>query len=327
MLFGTREPFEYLLCNACGVLWLEQPPADLSAYYPDAYFSGPESADRPGPPKTGLRRWLHDERAARKLFGGHRVGAALARRLGPPLERAVRDVQELVAEARLRSFDDPILDVGSSPTPARTALLARAGFRNVLGIDPMLLGDSAYEGVRLRRVTLAELATEQPGRFGLITFHHSFEHVPDPRGDMLAAGRLLRPGGAVVIRTPMMGTWFWEKFGTSWWELDAPRHLFVHTPASLEIVARAAGLVLERVEFESSAVEVIASEQIARGIPWRDPRSWYSLSPSPEKSRELDARSELVRRLNDEGRGGRAILIFRRAGGAEDPTARMDPAG
>jgi SAM-dependent methyltransferase len=325
MLFGTREPFEYRLCKGCGVLWLEQPPADLSAYYPDAYFSGP-SADRPGPPKAGIRRWLHDERAARRLFGGHRATAALARRFGPPLERAVRDVKELVAEARLRSFDEPILDVGSSPTPARTALLARAGFRNVLGIDPMLPGDSVYEGVRLRRMTIAELAAEQPGRFGLITFHHSFEHVPDPRGDMLAAARLLRPGGALVIRTPIMGTWFWEQYGTSWWELDAPRHLFVHTRASLEIVAQAAGLALERVEFESSAVEIIASGQIARGIPWRDPRSWYSRLPSPEKSRELDARSELVRRLNDEGRGGRAILIFRRVGGAEDPTRRVDSA-
>lgn len=327
MLFGTREAFEYWHCQGCGVLWLGDPPADMSAHYPDAYFAGAMPADGPRPARGGIQRWLHGELAARKLFGGHRLTAALARRLGPPIGREVREVQGLVHETRLRSFDDPILDVGSSPRPTRAALLARAGFRNVVGIDPLLSGDSEYEGVQLRRMTITELAEERPGRFGLITFHHSFEHVPDPAGDMLAAARLLRAGGALVIRTPIMGTWFWEQYGTSWWELDPPRHLFVHTRASLELLARGAGLALERVQFESSAVEIIASEQIVHDIPWRDPRSWFSRPPSPEKSRELDAHGELVGRLNDEGRGGRAMLLFRGAGDVERPaTGAMGPA-
>ena len=39
-----------------------------------------------------------------------------------------------------------------------------------------------------------------------------------------------------------MGTWFWDSYGVDWWELDAPRHLFVHTPASIERLAAEAGL-------------------------------------------------------------------------------------
>src|SRR5258708_39040585 len=96
MLFGTRDAFDYWHCQGRGVLWLWHPPADMSAHYPDAYFDGPMPAEAPPPARGGIQRWLRDELTARRLFGGHRIGAALARRLGPPVRRAVRDVEDLV---------------------------------------------------------------------------------------------------------------------------------------------------------------------------------------------------------------------------------------
>jgi SAM-dependent methyltransferase len=318
MLFGTRETFDYRLCERCGVLWLEHPPADMSAYYPDDYYAPEEAAPGPSRPARGLRDRLGEQVAARRLFGGHRLGAALGRRFGAPVKPEVREVRDVVRSAGLRSFDDPILDVGSSPTPTRAATLVAAGFRDVTGIDPWLRHEGDYHGVRLRRMSTTDLPATARGSYGLITFHHSFEHVPDPRSELVTAGGLLRPGGAIVIRTPVMGTWFWETFGTSWWELDAPRHLFVLSRASLELLGRDAGLTLETVGFESSPVEIIASRQIADDIPWRDPRSWGSRPPSPEKSAVLQASAAQVAQLNAEGRGGRAIFLFRRPTRAED---------
>lgn len=311
MNFGTREAFEYVHCGACGVLWLPDPPADMSAHYPTAYYDGLYKSILP-PVHTGLARWLHDRQAARKLFRGHRLSAAIGRRLGPPLGREVKAVKAIVSLSGLRSFADPIVDVGSSPTPDRLVLLARAGFRDLMGIDPQIPGDTEYHGIPIRRMGIAELAARAPGRYGLITFHHSFEHVGDPRPTLRAAATLARPNGAVLIRTPVMGTWFWEQYGTSWWELDPPRHLFVHTPRSLELLAHDVGLELRDTEYESSPSEIVASEQIARGIPWRDPRSFKSDPEQPEGRRRYTETVELVKQLNAEGRGGRARFILRK---------------
>jgi hypothetical protein len=252
--------------------------------------------------------------AARRLFGGHRISAAIGRRLGPPLGREVKAVKTVVARSGLRSFADPIVDVGSSPTPDRLVLLARAGFRDLLGIDPLLPADTTYHAIPIRRMSIAELAELQPGRYGLITFHHSFEHVGDPLPTLRAAATLARPGGAVLIRMPVMGTYFWEQYGTSWWELDPPRHLFVHTERSLELLAREAGLELRHTDYESTPTEVVASEQIARDIPWRDARSFKSDPEQPEGRRLYAESAELVKRLNAEGRGGRARFILRKPG-------------
>jgi hypothetical protein len=188
----------------------------------------------------------------------------------------------------------------------------------------MLAGDAEYHGIPIRRMSIAELAAEQPGRFGLITFHHSFEHVSDPRPTLAAAATLARPDGAVLIRTPVMGTWFWDHYGTSWWELDPPRHLFVHTSRSLELLARDVGLELRHTDYESTPTEIVASEQIARGIAWRDPRSFQADPEQPEGRRLYDESVELVKRLNAEGRGGRARFIFRKP--AQLPNARLTAA-
>jgi hypothetical protein len=56
-------------------------------------------------------------------------------------------------------------------------------------------------------------------------------------------------------------------------ELDAPRHLHVHTEASMRFLARQSGLDLVAVRHEAWAAELWASEQYRRGIPLTDARS------------------------------------------------------
>jgi SAM-dependent methyltransferase len=324
MLFGTREGFEYRRCGACGVLWLDQPPHDLARYYPDSYY--PDGHDAGLGPE---RRPSAFDRAvtSRRLFGTHRLRAGIARRIGGTIPPEAALVRPLVKAAGLRSLDDPILDVGSSPIPERLVQLSRVGFRRLLGIDPMAPHDLVYHGVPVQRRTIHEVE----GRFALITFHHSFEHVPDPRETLLAASRLLRPGGTILIRMPVMGTWFWETYGTDWWELDPPRHLFVHSRESLGLLAKEAGLVVDRIDYDSTFLEIVASDQLARGIPWRDPRSYWSANDASERAeeitREIEAANATVARLNAEGRAGRAGYYLRASAAAGDATAVAAAAG
>ncbi len=306
MLLGTRETFAYARCPSCGVLWLVAPPSDMAPYYPEEYRAGPswhESAAASGT----VAGWLSRGRAAHALFGTHAVQAALARGLGVHVRHEVAAVRWMVRQSRLRSFDDPILDVGAGRGAERLRTLHAAGFRNLLGIDPYVDGTGPDVPVPVLSRSIHEVV----GPYALITMHHSFEHVPDPRETMLAAARLLAPGGTLMIRTPVMGSWFWERYGESWWELDAPRHLFVHTRRSLELLAAEAGLGLARVAHDSTFVEILASEQIRMDIPWRDPASWFSEPPGPFGDAAIAEAKETAERLNLEGRAGRAIYFFR----------------
>ena len=113
-----------------------------------------------------------------------------------------------------------------------------------------------------------------------------------------------------------MGTWFWEQFGTAWWELDPPRHLWVHTQASLELLAGRAGLALVDVVWDSSYLEIIASEQIGRDIAWREPGSWLRASPADRDADTIARYQAQVAQLNREGQAGRAGFYFRRSDSA-----------
>jgi len=315
MLFGTRERFDYLRCRGCGSLRIESVPSDLDRYYPpDYYASGAsESADAISPRRSPVAALAGMARDRATLLGRRRRFARWMRHWAPPVAADVRRASGFTRRAGIRSFDDPILDVGCGRRAVNLANLKRVGFRRLLGIDPFLEGDGEFDGIPIRRRSLEE----QPGSFQAITFHHSFEHVPDPAATLVAAAERLRPGGVVLIRTPVMGTWFWERFGTAWWELDPPRHLWVHTRESLEILARRAGLALVDVVWDSSYLEVIASEQIVRDVAWRERGSWYRDPPAGFDADTIAAYQSLITGLNRDGRAGRAGFYFRRIADTE----------
>lgn len=55
--------------------------------------------------------------------------------------------------------------------------------------------------VDYRRVSVEDLAREQPGAFDVVSCLEMLEHVPDPASVVRSLGRLVRPGGDVFIST------------------------------------------------------------------------------------------------------------------------------
>jgi SAM-dependent methyltransferase len=315
MLFGTRERFDYLRCPNCGALRIAAVPDDLARHYPSAYYDGDVSdvlAPLPRPRSPLARVAGRSRDRALLLRRGRRLARSLER-WAPPVSNEVRRASAFSRRAGLRSFDDPILDVGCGRRALNLANLRKVGFRDLLGIDPFLDSDTEFAGIPLRRRSVEE----QDGSFQAVMFHHSFEHVPDPEATLRAAAGLLRDGGVILVRTPVMGTWFWERYGSDWWELDAPRHLWIHSPASLGILGRRAGLALADVVWDSTYLEVIASEQIARDIAWREPGSWYVDRPDSVDPGTITRYRATTDELNRTGRAGRAGFYFRRSTAAQ----------
>ncbi|MFM8801660.1 MAG: class I SAM-dependent methyltransferase [Tagaea sp.] len=104
---------------------------------------------------------------------------------------------------------DPILDVGCG-NGARVARLVQHGFANAEGIDAHLAADVTLDGKRIaRRATLDAI----DGRYRLVTFHHSFEHLPDQHAAMRDARRLTRADGFALLRVPTRSSAAWDIYG------------------------------------------------------------------------------------------------------------------
>jgi SAM-dependent methyltransferase len=264
MMFGYRDEFEYIECGRCGCLQIAHPPHDLARYYPESYwdFQLPRMATE----KTGpVSAWLRRKRAEYWLTSDLHVVGKLA---------AMRHVQPRhigwLRRGGVRNFDSAILDVGCG-LGDRLLTLRQEGFTNLTGVDPFVKEDIHYEsGVRVFKRSVHDME----GAFDFITLHHSFEHMPDPLPVLQRLYRLIKPGSTVLIRIPVCGTHAWRTYGVNWVQLDAPRHLFLHSVHSMEILAEQAGLRIQDIVFDSDPLQFWGSEQYAKNIPLLDPRSY-----------------------------------------------------
>ena len=71
------------------------------------------------------------------------------------------------------------------------------------------------------------------------------------------------------------------------------------------------GLTLFETVWDSSFIEVIASDQISRDIAWREPGSWSVDPPAGYDDDAIETFTKLVADLNASGRAGRAGFYFR----------------
>lgn len=296
MMYGFGDEFEYFMCSECGCLQISEVPADLSKYYPPHYYSFSSSEIPRQEWKMGLNR-----SRSRHLLGARSVtGAVLAALLGDPLPAWIRGLGIDV--------DSRILDVGCG-SGHLLASLHRQGFSNLTGVDPYVPEDRSQSGViRVFKRNLGHLQET----FDLIMLHHSFEHVPDPLATLRAVRGRMRPGAAVVIRVPVVPSEAWDEYGTDWVQLDAPRHLHLHSLKSMEVAAGSTGLTIESVEFDSTTLQFLGSEQYRRGIPLEDPRSFkHGIAGSMFDPGDIEVFERRARELNADRRGDQACVVLR----------------
>jgi SAM-dependent methyltransferase len=297
MMFGTREEFLYLGCPVCDSLAIAEAPSDLSKYYSGDYYSFAGDLSVRG----RLRRFAHRERARHAALRQWRpLGALMHRRYPDPM-------MESLAWLPLRR-EMTLLDVGCG-SGKLIFTLGSLGFARALGIDPFIDADRRFDnGVELRRTTLDTLEES----FDVIMFHHSFEHMSDPARVLAETARLLTAGGVCVINTPNLRSAAWEEYGTDWVQLDAPRHLFIHSARSLAVLAEKAALRLTAVRYNSTAFQFWGSEQYRRGIPLNDAASHaVNTAGSPFTAAEIRKWDANARKLNDECRGDQMALYLR----------------
>jgi SAM-dependent methyltransferase len=308
MMYGTRETFDYFKCSSCGCLQISATPVDLARHYPPDYYS---YATKPDDPWVGrARRKLNVALAKRELFQTHSVWFHIAQSLiDPPKE--LQAIGPLLKRIGLRSLNASFLDVGCGSRSWWLDQLSALGFRNLRGVDPFIEKTRQWGSSVIIKGNLDEIQ----GHYDVISFHHSLEHIPDQSGALNAAARLLRSDGSLVVRVPTVSSTVWKEYGVDWVELDAPRHLYLHSHTSLKIAAERAGLAITEMHCDSVDFEFWGSEQYRRGIPLRAPGS-FATDPAESvfSYREMGEFRRKAKEANANLLGGRIVAILRHSG-------------
>ncbi len=82
--------------------------------------------------------------------------------------------------------------------------------------------------------------------FDLVHMSHVLEHVPDPVRLLTEAVDLARPGGQIYLETPNVDSFSRRRAGKYWVPWEAPRHLYLYSPATLGELVSGVGLEVER---------------------------------------------------------------------------------
>jgi SAM-dependent methyltransferase len=194
-----------------------------------------------------------------------------------------------------------VLDVGCGNGQV-LYLLRELGFK-AEGIDPFLREDVADEyGVRVRRLELNEIH----GQWDVIMFHHSLEHMPKHHEVLESVRKRLAPDGRCLIRIPV-ADYAWRIYGVDWVQLDAPRHLVLHTAGSFRRLAEQSGFAVELSYCDSDAFQFWGSELYKRDVPLR--KGGAHLFSADELRRFQGTAAE----LNKKHAGDQAVFVLRRA--------------
>lgn len=296
MYFGTREEFDYLECENCGCLQLVNPPDDYSKYYPKEYFTFQQKVE------GRIKSFLNGFRDTAAMGKNNFIGNILLKIFGEPAYITRMKIARV-------TFDDKILDVGCGKG-ILLFKMKQSGFYNVQGLDPFIDETITYKnGLKILKKSLDDVE----GKFDLIMFNHSFEHMREPAEIMKNVNRLLNEDKYLLIRIPVADSYAFQHYRNNWCSLDAPRHLFLYTKKSMDILAGNSGFNIEKINYDSRSWQFWGSEQYSHNISLLDEKSFYLYPKNSIFSKKnINKFEEETRRLNKIGEGDQAEFYLRK---------------
>lgn len=285
---ATKHSFVYYDCANCKVLYLSEIPANYAQYYGTNYYSFN--------PSNGIAQQLKHKRDVAVFSGKGILGKFLA---------LLQPNHNLFALQKLQlKQTDSLLDVGCG-VGNEIRVLKMLGYNKVFGVDPYI-NEAVYVNNDL--LVQKQEVFKVDKKFNFITMHHSFEHVIQPLEVLKKLYSLLENNGKIMIRIPVAASYAFEKYGHSWVQFDAPRHTFLHTESSMQIMCNQVGLNIDEVIYDSTSFQFWGSDIVQKGIGIHT-ASKTTIFKARLQSFMKDY-SSLAKALNKEKKGDQAIFIL-----------------
>ena len=274
-------------------------PANLERYYPSDYQAY-KSYSRKA--KSRLRRFIDSRRVRYALTGEGWLGWLLALIL--PAPDYVKWCKKMGVGQHAK-----VLDVGCGHGRLLSRMVA-GGFTNLRGIDPFIIEDiDIGSNAFIFKQDLPTHIAISGEKYDLVMLHHSFEHMDNPRQVLEWCSQLLADDGWLLVRIPLADSLAWERYRENWYQLDAPRHLYLHTRRSVSMLVEQCGFHVVAEERDSTEFQFVFSELYTRNIP----------ANAPHAQRDIFSRSQIAdfaqtaQHLNAAGQGDQGVFYIRKA--------------
>lgn len=274
MMFGFHDEFLYFKCSFCGCLQINEPPANLSKYYPsDKYYSFQQKPNKNWKyfVKNILFQLYYNKILAKNFF--------------------YQKESNILAVIREVNKNSPILDVGCG-NGNFLQQMANWGYRNLTGIDPFIENEIELE--KQAGKILKETIFEHKGNYSLIMLSGVLEHMDHQKTVMQELHRILSPDGKLLIQIPITDSFAWRKYGINWFQFDAPRHFYVHSIKSMNYLAENTGYVIEEEHYESGAYQFLESEKYLRNIKYNEDFPF-----AEEYKKDCQKQAKLLNKMKD----------------------------
>lgn len=213
-MFGIPGEFTELRCATCGLVRLNPVPKNLKRFYPSqSYYSYVKKG------KTdffGTLRVLLIRASYKTDFFSHLL------------------LKIIHVPAMPKPVAGTILDIGCGIGETLTILESIGWVGYGLDIDAEAIRVAKKRGLRHVSIGTADDIQKYPDNFfDAVRLYHVIEHLEDPIHVLRLIQRKLKPGGELIIGTPNMNSAIAKIAGTYWYNLDAPRHLYLFNPDNL----------------------------------------------------------------------------------------------
>ena len=202
------------------------------------------------------------------------------------------------------NVNSKILDVGCGYGRLIKSFKA-IGFDNVRGIDPFLDEDLTKDNIFKKTIF------EVSDKFDVIIFKNSFEHISNQMETLQKVFDILKDNGFCIITMPVKTEFIWNKYNVNWVQIDAPRHLIIHTLDSFELLLENTNLKIKKVVFDSDEFQFWGSEQYKKNIPLMADNSYLI---NPKKSiftqKQINEFRKKSKKLNEQKIGDHALFIL-----------------
>lgn len=266
---GVAGEWALVRCPDCQLVRNEPMPAveEIGGFYPDNEYYAHKASERTFRPVrvSAVKRFVLRHRHG---YPGGRT-TTLHALLAGLLSRFVSHKYVLPWHGGGR-----LLDVGCGVGTALWRLRA-FGWR-VRGVE---LDDGAatigrQHGLDITTGTLFDAALPAAS-FDVVRLSHVLEHVPSPLTTLREIHRVLVPGGCLVLAVPNFDAAGLAQYGSCWFPLELPRHLFHFTPAALRRLLRVGGFEPDGMTTVSSLdchAKSIEQQRRERGdtTPWSE---------------------------------------------------------
>ena len=154
----------------------------------------------------------------------------------------IRNLSVILKHLKFYKPGGTLLDAGCAMGYMVEAAL-KAGY-DAYGFDPSSYALSRADASVRKRLKghTVKSAVYPKNRFDVVTLTDVFEHLHEPRADLVKLASLLKPGGLVVIATGNTDSLAARLFGWRWTFYIPPQHLYFYNKSNLTQVLEMSGL-------------------------------------------------------------------------------------